>query len=679
MPAMVEVEGMDTSPEELEDAGWTVAFRSRKGDVRKGSSGGGGQRGGVKAPAGSGKVQEAVRRGLRPQLQGSLPSSALGAESARTHSPGGAPGRQLVRMRLGSGLRDLTSIPRGWIKPRMPGPPERRGRSPDKTTRDLAELKAAFESFKERAQGDRKEPGPLWGKAKRRALDPAEGQSESTAAVVAVQLEAAPSSVAGGVEDRWAHMETTLSRMMDVLSSLEGRREARARAILRSVGSDAKAALFVDAAEYSTRRAFGVSVVDGKGQLVARASVCTDQVTAVEEIAIALALQAAEVPCVVYSDSRSAVWAFSGGLISQQAAWLLRSGRRQARWAGGHHISWFPAHVEGIDGVNPNASAHTLARECMNRAGGGEASGGNIDLRKDPLTTFHEITSSYKLSMRRFLLPNARLNRAQGITFRLLQMDTYLCPRTYRRIAPDFQEEGPRCGLESCSLTRMLWQCPANVGADLSDEDSNQCLHGPYRAIFMCSWNDVETKQASSLTWFMTYVSSMTCSCRRTGHTRCKYDRDQITAACREHCKARLGPTDIVPPDVPLISSAVASDLQRSSCGGIPDSQPSITCGRRYFDAPRRVHTHTASLRLKVALGLTAHRLLAEQPSTSHGGFSDQWQDISGIGYSNREAKHVARRLFGNAARHFAQTPLPNTARVDLDPAIAQIAHFADK
>ncbi|KAL1485902.1 hypothetical protein MTO96_047176 [Rhipicephalus appendiculatus] len=118
------------------------------------------------------------------------------------------------------------------------------------------------------------------------------------------------------------------------------RREARARAILRSIGSDAKAALFVDAAEYSTQRAFGVSVVDGRGQLVARASVCTDQLTVSEEVAIALAFQAAEVPCVVYSDSRSAVRAFSGGLISggflwrfdEQAAQLIRSGCRQARW-----------------------------------------------------------------------------------------------------------------------------------------------------------------------------------------------------------------------------------------------------------------------------------------------------------------------------------------------------------
>ncbi|KAH6933916.1 hypothetical protein HPB50_018838 [Hyalomma asiaticum] len=59
----------------------------------------------------------------------------------------------------------------------------------------------------------------------------------------------------------------------------------------------------------------------------------TDQVTVAEEIAIALALKAAEVPCGVYSDSRSAVRALSGGSISQQAARLLRSGRsRRDGW-----------------------------------------------------------------------------------------------------------------------------------------------------------------------------------------------------------------------------------------------------------------------------------------------------------------------------------------------------------
>ncbi|KAH6938474.1 hypothetical protein HPB50_009621 [Hyalomma asiaticum] len=109
---------------------------------------------------------------------------------------------------------------------------------------------------------------------------------------------------------------------------------------------------------------------------------------------------------------------------------------------------------------------------------------------------------------------------------------------------------------------------------------------------------------------------------RRTGHTRRTYDRDKITAAGREHCKARLRPTDIGPADVPLISSAVASDLRRPSCGGTADSQPSITCGRRYFDAPRRVRTHRTP---------TARSRARPNCASAAGG----------------AAEHVARRLFG--------------------------------
>lgn len=135
-----------------------------------------------------------------------------------------------------------------------------------------------------------------------------------------------------------------------------GRREARPRAIFLKVDSGTETVLFVDAAQCSTRRAFGVSVIDGKGQLVSRASVCTDKVT-IAEVATALALQAAKVPCVIYSNQRSTVRSFSGGLISQQGARLIQSGHRQARRIGGQNISWFPGHVGG---ANPNASTHTL-------------------------------------------------------------------------------------------------------------------------------------------------------------------------------------------------------------------------------------------------------------------------------------------------------------------------------
>ncbi|KAH6947030.1 hypothetical protein HPB50_016732 [Hyalomma asiaticum] len=95
------------------------------------------------------------------------------------------------------------------------------------------------------------------------------------------------------------------------------------------------------------------------------------------------------------------------------------------------------------------------------------------------------------------------------------------------------------------------------------------------------------------------------------------------------------------PADVPLISSAVASDLRRPSSSGTADSQPSITCGTL---KPRAVPTYTARLRLGVALGLTAHRLLAQQPSTSHGGFSDQRQCISELKDARARKKQMQQQ-----------------------------------
>lgn len=45
----------------------------------------------------------------------------------------------------------------------------------------------------------------------------------------------------------------------------EGRRKARARAILRRVKDDMDSAVFVDAAQYGNRRMFALSVIDGRG------------------------------------------------------------------------------------------------------------------------------------------------------------------------------------------------------------------------------------------------------------------------------------------------------------------------------------------------------------------------------------------------------------------------------
>ncbi|KAL1478640.1 hypothetical protein MTO96_034942 [Rhipicephalus appendiculatus] len=274
MPATVEVEGMNASPGELEDAGWTAAFRSRKGDVRNGSSGGGGQRGGVKASAGlarckklcdearaqalsmaagltedqtkedtvcPNKVQNIVVVSTPHELNamkyarvckiytrmGSFEVSAYVASpentckgvlrnidpliddealkrmvvtarnptvwrgrsrsATRTDAAGQRSSQREVSARSLSRIRSRPDKHTTWADKAknqpQPGPPERKGRSQvrgrsehavnprmlaleaenKQLKRDLAELKAAFESFKERAQGDQKELGALWG------------------------------------------------------------------------------------------------------------------------------------------------------------------------------------------------------------------------------------------------------------------------------------------------------------------------------------------------------------------------------------------------------------------------------------------------------------------------------------------------------------------------------------
>ncbi|KAH6941976.1 hypothetical protein HPB50_026070 [Hyalomma asiaticum] len=101
-----------------------------------------------------------------------------------------------------------------------------------------------------------------------------------------------------------------------------GRRVARARAIIRGI-RNRDATFFVDAAEYHCETAFAVAVVDGGGNRITTATIRTNSVSVAEEAAIALALQAATTPATIYSDSRTAVRAFSAGTVSSLAARIL--------------------------------------------------------------------------------------------------------------------------------------------------------------------------------------------------------------------------------------------------------------------------------------------------------------------------------------------------------------------
>ncbi|KAH6919512.1 hypothetical protein HPB50_029500 [Hyalomma asiaticum] len=97
-----------------------------------------------------------------------------------------------------------------------------------------------------------------------------------------------------------------------------GRRVARARAIIRGI-RNRDATFFVDAEEYHCKTAFAVAVVDGGGNPITTATIRTNSVSLAEEAAIALEFQAATTPATIYSDSRTAVRAFSAGTVSSLA------------------------------------------------------------------------------------------------------------------------------------------------------------------------------------------------------------------------------------------------------------------------------------------------------------------------------------------------------------------------
>ncbi|KAH6945219.1 hypothetical protein HPB50_007569 [Hyalomma asiaticum] len=105
----------------------------------------------------------------------------------------------------------------------------------------------------------------------------------------------------------------------------EGRRKARAKAILAKIKHNETKFLFVDAARYWNRGSYAVSVVDTHGSLVNAATVLTNFTHEAEEMAIAVALRSCTGASVIYSDSRTAIRTFSAALVSSKAAAIVNT------------------------------------------------------------------------------------------------------------------------------------------------------------------------------------------------------------------------------------------------------------------------------------------------------------------------------------------------------------------
>ena len=239
-----------------------------------------------------------------------------------------------------------------------------------------------------------------------------------------------------------------------------GRRMARSRALLREAKDQEEESAFVDAAWINGKDAYSVVVVDGKGSVRNAASVYTKSPGVAEQVAIALALiDSGRV--LVFSDSRSAIKAFSRGVVAEPAYRLL-----QGRDITSHTVTWFPAHMGSVEGAprNLNEVAHREARGLVCRALPEEARSPAAECR-DQLLTFNEITKHYYLGRRAFPLPHSSLKRPQAVTSRLLQTRTYTNPVIMNKINPD-------CGISVCcskcggllDIDHMLWRCSAVTG-----------------------------------------------------------------------------------------------------------------------------------------------------------------------------------------------------------------------
>lgn len=246
-----------------------------------------------------------------------------------------------------------------------------------------------------------------------------------------------------------------------------GRRQARAKTLLRSFGGE-RTARFVDAAEYANKHRFTAVVVDVNSRLTHACSVSTKYPDTAEEVAIALALT--DPICeAVLSDSQTAVRNYARGRISPEALQILRkAGRQQFNSTA---ILWFPAHVtiptdEGPP--NSNEVAHRYAREMTRRAESDTAPSSSdllLQNTRERLVRYNDITKHYQLGRRILPPPHPKLKRRQAVVWRQLQTHTFPSPVRLRHIFP---AQYPNATCKLCQTTRatlshMLWECPVTA------------------------------------------------------------------------------------------------------------------------------------------------------------------------------------------------------------------------
>lgn len=233
-----------------------------------------------------------------------------------------------------------------------------------------------------------------------------------------------------------------------------GRRLARARDHLRRY-SPSPSVVYVDAAEYPSKPAFGIAVIGTPGaDPQASATVLTSTSVTAEEAAIALALTQTPTPLIILSDSQPAIRNYLKGTISSLALQILRTRPPSEPVT----LLWTPAHT----GIGGNEAAHHQARALTHRAGASfTPTPGVPEMSHSVLLTYRDITQHYRLLRRQLPPPHPSLTAEAAHMWRLLQTHSFphrtLLVHTHPHLF-----SSPNCPLCDApdTLYHSLCECP---------------------------------------------------------------------------------------------------------------------------------------------------------------------------------------------------------------------------
>ncbi|KAG0432657.1 hypothetical protein HPB47_020637 [Ixodes persulcatus] len=212
------------------------------------------------------------------------------------------------------------------------------------------------------------------------------------------------------------------------------RRKARSAAHHKQYGQ-LEGVVYTDAADYPPQKAMTMVATDGHGVPLSGGSIPTTNSETAKEVAIAIALLVINTQAII-SDSKRAILNFARGRVSEAT---LRVLKRISNIPNDMvSLIWAPAYTS----LPGNEAAHTTARELAYRAQGAMAVTGNEPVsHRDTLTSYQEITQSYRLARRKLPAGQKSLTKSQEWTWRRLQTNTYPNPALYSHWLPDLHSE----------------------------------------------------------------------------------------------------------------------------------------------------------------------------------------------------------------------------------------------